>query len=164
MNIIMEDKIEKVKFNCSIKNCKKGIFYKIIIINKEKTLGDFLCLETEEIENKSESGIIKFDELKDINYNFNKKQIINIQIVTKEFKNYEYNYNSYQRLTCLASLINSYNSIYERKIKENEENSEILIIEVEKENNNDNDEKITTNIFEYFKKGSKLKFHFLFDF
>ena len=157
----MEDKIEKVKFKCSIKNCRKGVFYKMIIINKEKTLGDFLCLETEEIESEKENNNIKFDELGDIEYNFNKRQIINIQIITKEFKNFEYNYNSYQRVTCIASLINSYNSIYERKIKDDED-SEIMSIEVEKENNYNDSNR--TNILEYFKKGSKLKFQFLFDF
>ena len=170
-NLFIDDNVEKVKFICSIKNCKKGIIYKIVIINKEKSLGDFTYLETNELKNDKECGHLNFEELKDINYNFNERQLINIQIIKKEFKNYEYNYNSYQRLTCMASIINSNDSIYERKINENDNNSEILSIRIEQNNNIFLSEiyEMSINyskfsIFEFFNKGSKLKFHFLFDF
>ena len=171
-DLLIEDNIEKVKFICSIKNCKKGIAYKIIIINKEKSLGDFLYLETNELKKEEEENDeLNFEELKGINYNFNKRQLINIQIVKKEFKNYEYYYNSHQRLTCMASLINSGNSLYERKINEIDINSEIISIKLEKDieifNSEIYDMSINHSqfsIFDFFNKGSKLKFHFLFDF
>ena len=166
MNNLFDDNIEKVKFKCSIKNCKKGIIYKIIIINKEKSIGDFLSLETNELKSEEDNSNLIFEEkFENINFNFNKRQLIKIQVIKKEFKNFEYSYNSYQRLTCMPSLICSKNSVYERRINENDNNSEILCIKVEQDLNfseiYNNSE---SNIFEFFNKGSKLKFHFLFDF
>ena len=166
MNNLFDDNIEKVKFKCSIKNCKKGIIYKIIIINKEKSLGDFLSLETNELKSEEDNGNLIFEEeFENINYNFNKRQLITIQVIKKEFKNFEYNYNSYQRLTCMPSLICSKNSVYERRINENDNNSEILSIKVVQDLNFSEILNYSkSSIFEFFNKGSKLKFHFLFDF
>ena len=166
MNNLFDDNIEKVKFKCSIKNCKKGIIYKIIIINKEKSLGDFLSLETNELKSEEDNGNLIFEEeFENINYNFNKRQLITIQVIKKEFKNFEYNYNSYQRLTCMPSLICSKNSVYERRINENDNNSEILCIKVVQDLNFSEILNYSkSSIFEFFNKGSKLKFHFLFDF
>ena len=171
MNKIIDENIEKVKFKCSIKNCKKGIAYKIIIINKEKSLGDCLSFETQELKNEEDNGNLDFDYLEDISYNFNKIQLINIQVIKKEFQNSEYHYDSYKRLTCMSSLINSQNSLYERRINENDNNSEIISIKVEQDNNSNNNINISEiyddskfSIFDFFNKGSKLKFHFLFDF
>ena len=84
MNNLLDDNIEKVKFKCSIKNCKKGIIYKIIIINKEKSLGDFLSLETNELKSEEDNGNLIFEEeFENINYNFNKRQLITIQVIKK---------------------------------------------------------------------------------
>ena len=171
MNNISNQNDEKIRFICSLKNCKKGRFYKIILINDQKTLGDFLCLETEELENKDEKGLLNFKDLKNITYNFNKRQLINIQIIRKEFTGNKFNYISNQLLTCLASMINSPSSIYERNINNYENNPEILIIKLEEDNIISNSEIFgnsfnipSFNIFKFFKNGSKLKFHFLFDF
>ena len=173
MNSFIEENYEKIKFICSIKNCRKNVFYKMIIINREKNLGNFLCLETEELENKEEKGDLIFNELKGINYYFHKNQIFSIQIIKREFKNFQYVYDSYERTTCIASLINSPNSKYERKLNPNMFNSEIFCVELIKEDffNLKNSEiyksSISVNepcLLEYFKSGSKLKFHFLYDF
>ena len=157
---------EKVVFICSLKNCKKGCFYKIIIINEDKTLGDFVTLETDELENEEENGELEFRKLRKINYNFNKNQLLNIQIIRKEFFYNKYYYNSSQRLTCMASLVTSPNVLYERKINDNE----ILKIQLE-EDTMYNSEIIDVSgdvpkhsIFNFFKEGANLKFHFLFDF
>ena len=72
MNKIIDENIEKVKFKCSIKNCKKGIAYKIIIINKEKSLGDCLSFETQELK---KIGTIKVKQIDP-----QKKEIKNTQI------------------------------------------------------------------------------------
>ena len=168
MNNFTDDNIENVKFKCSIKNCKKGTFYKIIIENKEKLLGDFLCLETNELKNEEEdNGCLNFEDLTNIKYNFNKIQLINIQVIKKVFKNSEYYYNSYNRLTCMSSLISSPNSLYERRINENDNNSEIISIKVEQDINLSISEIYDSSkftIFKFFNEGSRLKFHFLFDF
>ena len=173
MNSFIEDNVEKMKFICSIKNCRKNVFYKMIIINREKDFGNFICLETEELENKEEKGDLIFNELKGINYYFHKNQMFRIQIIKREFKNFQYVYDSYERSTCIASLINSPNSKYERKLNQNMYNSETFCVELVKEDffNFKNSEIYRSSIIvnepsllEYFKLGSKLKFYFLYDF
>lgn len=68
---------------------------------------------------------------------------------------------SYERITVLSSLICSKDCIYIRNIKENDINSEKLIIKVEKYNNNEENQ---FTIFDYLKSGIKLSNFISFDF
>ena len=127
----MSDIKETVSFICSLKKCKKNIYYKMTIINEEKTIGDFPFLETEEIYNEKENSNIHFKtSLKGIEFCFAKLQKFKIQIRKRESR-YN-NGDTFERLTIMSSLVTSPNQIYERKVNENDENSEIFSIELEK--------------------------------
>ena len=103
------------------------------IINEEKTIGDFPFLETEEIYNEKENSNIHFKiSLKGIEFCFAKLQKFKIQIRKRESR-YN-NGDTFERLTIMSSLVTSPNQIYERKVNENDENSEIFSIELEKQN------------------------------
>ena len=79
------------------------------------------------------------------------------------FKNF---YDNNKRQTVMASLVTSNNSIYERKVNDDDINSEIFSIEVKEEQslmNSENMEFFDKSILNYFKKGGKLKLLFFFD-
>ena len=155
---------EKVTFDCTIKNCQKNTSYKIRISNDEKTLGDFPYKETEELKAEKNNATLSFKTLKGIKFIFNKQQLFTINIMKKPpFKNF---YDNNKRQTVMASLVTSNNSIYERKVNDDDINSEIFSIEVKEEQslmNSENMEFFDKSILNYFKKGGKLKLLFFFD-
>ena len=155
---------EKVTFDCTIKNCQKNTSYKIRISNDEKTLGDFPYKETEELKAEKNNETLSFKTLKGIEFIFNKQQLFTINIMKKpQFKNF---YENYKRQTVMASLVTSNDSIYERKINDDDINSEIFSIEVKEEQSLMNSEILEffdKSILNYFKKGGKLKLLFFFD-
>ena len=154
---------EKVTFDCTIKNCQKNT-YKIRISNDEKTLGDFPYKETEELKAEKNNATLSFKTLKGLEFIFNKQQLFTINIMKKpQFKNF---YDNCKRQTVMASLVTSNNSIYERKVNDDDINSEIFSIEVKEEQslmNSENMEFFDKSILNYFKKGGKLKLLFFFD-
>jgi len=146
---------EEIAFSLSLNNCKEGISYKIEIINKEQ----LIKFETEEI--KAENSEIKFNKKLNIKFFFHKRQILLINVIkifTIDLSKFS---KSYQRMTVLSSLINSKDCTYIRNIKENDINSEKLIIKVEKYNNNEENQ---FTIFDYLKSGIKLSMFISFDF
>ena len=155
---------EKVTFDCTIKNCQKNTSYKIRISNDENTLGDFPYKETEELKAEKNNATLSFKTLKGIKFIFNKQQLFTINIMKKPpFKNF---YDNNKRQTVMASLVTSNNSIYERKVNDDDINSEIFSIEVKEEQslmNSENMEFFDKSILNYFKKGGKLKLLFFFD-
>ena len=155
---------EKVTFDCTIKNCQKNTSYKIRISNDEKTLGDFPYKETEELKAEKNNATLSFKTLKGIKFIFNKPQLFTINIMKKPpFKNF---YDNNKRQTVMASLVTSNNSIYERKVNDDDINSELFSIEVKEEQSLMNSEILEffdKSILNYFKKGGKLKLLFFFD-
>ena len=155
---------EKVTFDCTIKNCQKNTSYKIRISNDENTLGDFPYKETEELKAEKNNATLSFKTLKGIKFIFNKQQLFTINIMKKPpFKNF---YDNNKRQTVMASLVTSNNSIYERKVNDDDINSEIFSIEVKEGQslmNSENMEFFDKSILNYFKKGGKLKLLFFFD-
>ena len=155
---------EKVTFDCTIKNCQKNTSYKIRISNDENTLGDFPYKETEELKAEKNNATLSFKTLKGIKFIFNKQQLFTINIMKKPpFKNF---YDNNKRQTVMASLVTSNNSIYERKVNDDDINSEIFSIEVKEEQslmNSEIMEFFDKSILNYFKKGGKLKLLFFFD-
>ena len=155
---------EKVTFDCTIKNCQKNTSYKIRISNDENTLGDFPYKETEELKAEKNNATLSFKTLKGIKFIFNKQQLFTINIMKKPpFKNF---YDNNKRQTVMASLVTSNNSIYERKVNDDDINSEIFSIEVKEEQSLMNSEILEffdKSILNYFKKGGKLKLLFFFD-
>lgn len=156
---------EKVSFDCSIKNYKKDTFYKIRILNEDKSLGEFPYLETEELNSEEYNEKISFKTLNGINYVFSQRQLFKIKIMIKTPGNNQYD--NYERLTLLSSLVSSPGSLYERKVNENEKNSEIFSIYVKPENNiylSELGEYSNSGVLNFFKEGGKLKLFFYFDF
>ena len=156
---------ENVSFICSIKNCRKNYFYKMKIINEEGTLGDFSSLETEELYNKNQKSEINFKPLKGIEFRFSQRQLYKIQIQKrKENDNF---YETCERITVLSSLVSSPGSLYERKVDENDDYSEIFSIKMELDKNKNiffSENFEFFDVSEFFQKGGKLKLFFLFDF
>jgi len=155
---------ENVLFICSIKNCRKDYFYKMKIINEEGTLGDFSSLETEELYNKNPKTEIKFKPLKGIEFCFSQRQLYKIQIQKRKDNNNFYE--TYERITVLSSLVSS-GCLYERKVDENDNCSEIFSIKMELDEKNNLQISEFCEYFavsEFFQKGGKLKLFFLFDF
>lgn len=155
---------ENVLFICSIKNCRKNYFYKMKIINEEGTLGDFFSLETEEFYNKNPQSEISFKPLKGIEFRFSQRQLYKIQIQKRKDNNNFYE--TCERITVLSSLVSN-GCLYERKVDENDDYSEIFSIKMkfDKENNINFSEICEYyDVSEFFQKGGKLKLFFLFDF
>ena len=165
-NSLLNSSKEYLIPKCSIQNCKKNVFYKIIIINLDNSLGSFKYLETEEIECKEANSEITFNDLDFIEYYFSKIQFFDIQIVRKMPINTSFKYDFPTRKTVLASLIKEPNSNYKRLFNEDEKNSEIYSIELKRNNNKSiyTSEIYEKYIFDFFKEGNKLKLFFLFDF
>ena len=118
----------------------------------DKSAGYKENFETEDRKCIKNNEEIIFNKKMICNYYFGKRQDIIINILRKIPFESNYKRKLCERLTALSSLVCSHNSIYERKISENDENSEIICIKLEKLNSFDN--KIT--IFDYFKSGLKL--------
>ena len=157
---------ENVFFTCSIKNSKKDYYYKILILNEEKSLGDFTSLETEELLSKEENSTLEFkNQLKGIEYRFSERQLYIIEIQKRKANSS--NIDSTKRMTVMASLVSSPNSIYERKLNQMEENSEIYSIKLNI-NSADNlyisEFNYAQSITDFFQNNGKLKLNFLFDF
>ena len=154
---------EKVSFDCSIKNCKKNTVYKIKILNEDKSLGEFSELETEEKISEDDNTTIIFKTLNGIEFRFSQRQLFKVKIMKKISNNILFD--NYERLTMMSSLVSSPNSIYERKVDENDKNSEIFSIEVKTEKNIKYSEFfLNYNILDYFKEGAKFKLLFFVDF
>ena len=157
---------ENVFFTCSIKNSKKDYYYKILILNEEKSLGNFTSLETEELLSKEENSTLEFkNQLKGIEYRFSERQLYIIEIQKRKANSS--NIDSTKRMTVMASLVSSSNSIYERKLNQMEENSEIYSIKLNI-NSADNlyisEFNYAQSITDFFQNNGKLKLNFLFDF
>ena len=157
---------ENVFFTCSIKNSKKDYYYKILILNEEKSLGNFTSLETEELLSKEENSTLEFkNQLKGIEYRFSERQLYIIEIQKRKANSS--NIDSTKRMTVMASLVSSPNSIYERKLNQMEENSEIYSIKLNI-NSADNlyisEFNYAQSITDFFQNNGKLKLNFLFDF
>ena len=90
-------------------------------------------------------------------FQFEKNQ--NIIITTHKNSNYS-NGVDFERKTTLASLVQSHMGIYERKISDNSNISEIISIQLDKDKSQEKD-KI---LFDYLKLGLKFSFYFAFDF
>ena len=157
---------ENVYLTCSIKNSKCNYYYKILIINEEKSLGNFTSLETEELQSKEENSTLEFKtQLKGIEYRFGEKQLYIIEI-QKRKANSSF-IDSTKRMTVMASLVSSPNSVYERKLNDMVQNSEIYSIKLNI-NLTDNlyisEFNYNQSVADFFQNNGKLKLNFLFDF
>ena len=159
---------EKVIFDCSIRNCQKNASYKIRISNEEKSLGEFPYIETKELKADHNNQELNFGTLNGIEYRFYQIQLFTIVIMKKNpLNNF---YDNYKRQTIMASLVTSEDSIYERKLNEDDLDSEKVLIEVkleeneEKLRNSENMEFFDSRILNFFKEGGKIKLLCFFDF
>ena len=153
---------EKLSLTFSLKKCQENFYYSISIILEDNSSGYTENFETEIIICKQNNLEIIFTQKMLCNYYFEKKQ--NIKIIMKKYipVNSNFKAKANQRLTALSSLIASQNSIYERKINENKEDSEIICIKIERNNSNSDDN--YKSLFEYFKSGLKLACFLSLDF
>ena len=152
---------EKLALTFSLKKCKEKYYYSISIIMEDNSSGYKENFETEIIMCKQNNSEIIFTQKMLCNYFFEKKQSIKIIMKKNIPVNSIIKTTTNQRLTSLSSLITSQNSIYERKLNENKEDSEIVCIKIERDNSNSDNYK---SLFKYFKSGLKLSCFLSLDF
>ena len=149
--------VEKLSLTISLKKCQENFPYSVSIIMEDSSSGYKEDFETEIIICKQNNSEIIFTQKMSCNYYFEKKQ--NLKISMKQFIGNKIK--SKQRLTSLSSLIACKNSIYERKLNEIKEDSEIICIKIERDNSNSDNNK---SLFEFFKSGLKLSCFLSLDF
>ena len=146
---------EKLILNFSLKNCKKRNYYNISILKFGNENDKF---ETDKILCIKEGETINFPDKMKCSFQFGKNQNLIINTIREPYLFGEQK--EYERKTYLGNLIQSIGGIYERKLSEKEENSEIISIKIEKEKSQA--EKIY--LFDYFTLGMKLSCLSAFDF
>ena len=148
---------EKLYLTFILKNCRQNTFYKISALIEDSQSKYNENIETEKKQCFQNNSLILFSQKMLCNFYFERNQPVKIQITKKN----DDGEGIIERMTVLSSLISSPNSIYERKIN-NEENSEILCIKLDRENMNFDENNIS--LFEYFKSGLKLSCFISLDF
>ena len=153
---------ENLIITFSIKNCFKNSYYKISIDLEEKSSEFTEKFETEELKCIEEGSEIIFTKKMSCKYFFEKRQKITINVIKKIPIYSTYTTKECERITVLSSLVSSPNSIYERKLREKEKNSEKICIKLDKQNIDLKNEK--NSVFDYFKSGTKLSCFISIDF
>lgn len=156
---------ERLSLLFTLKNCQKNNIYKI-----STTLENSSCykenFQTGNIKCSGNNSEIEFKEKMLCNFYFDRQQRLKIKIeimVPIDTEN-KYKLKINERKTTLSSLITSKNSIYERKLYEKIDDSEIISIKVERvqeENSNIDQNK---SLYEYLKSGLKLSCFLSIDF
>lgn len=152
---------EEIILNFTLTNCQKDLYYKIEILNPCSSLGNFKLFETEEIQCTLDNSEVKFKKALTCTYSFYKKQIIFLRIKKALSLNNSLIYKKYERLSVLSSLVTSTNSLYERNLKENDNSSEKLHVQLDKKKVNYSK---NLSLFEFFKSGIKLSCYISLDF
>ena len=156
-NIILD---EEIILNFTLTNCQKDLYYKIEMVNHNNSLGNFELFETEQILCTKDNSEIKFKKTLTCTYSFYKKQIVFLRIKKAMLLNNSLIDKKYERLTVLSSLVASDNSLYERYLKEDDNNSEMLHVQLIKKVNYPKN----LSLFEFLKSGIKLSCYISLDF
>ena len=145
---------EPITLTFSLKNCKINSYYSISVLLQDLSSGFQDSYQTEEVFSQKNNSEIIFTKKMNCNYYFEKNHKIFVKILKKIQIDSNFKIKVYERLTVLSSFVNSPNSKYERKLDENNEDSEIISIQLDKKNINS--EKKTNTLFDYFKSGVKF--------
>jgi len=146
---------EKLILNFSLKNCKKSNYYYISILKFGNENDKF---ETDKIACIEEGETINFPDKMKCSFKFGKNQNLKINTIQELYLFGDKK--EYERKTYLGNLIQSKGGIYERRISEEDKNSEIISIKIEKEKSES--EKIY--LFDSLTLGMKLSCLCAFDF
>ena len=149
---------DTITLNFTLKKCQNDFYYKIVIINEDSSLGNFDQFETEEKLCDKDDSEINFEKKLNCDYIFNKRQLLIISVLKGIDINSSKMYIKSERITILSSLIASPDSTYERCIRENETDSEIIRIKLDKDNLKQ------LSIFNFIKSGIKLSCSISIDF
>ena len=147
---------DKLLLNFSIKNCQKNIKYTVEITIEELSNTEF---KSEEIKCNQDGLEILFSKKMLCDYYFGKRQKVKINVIKKIPVDSNYKKKISERITLLSSLIVSPDSIYERKLNDKIQNSEIISIKIQKA-----DENSSISVFDFFKGGLKLSCFISLDF
>lgn len=147
-----------ITLNFTLTKCQNDFYYKIEIINEDSSLGNFDQFETEEILCNKDNSDINFEKKLNCDYIFNKRQLLYIRVLKGVEINSSIMYIKNDRITILSSLIASPDSTYERNIREDEPDCEIIRIKLDKDNSKQ------LSIFNFIKSGIKLSCFISIDF
>ena len=143
-----------ISLTFNLKKCLGNYSYSISVIIQDLSSGFQENFQTEEITCKQNNSEITFTKKMSCDYYFEKNYKLLFKISKRILIDSNYKVKVYERITVLSSLINSPNSKYERKVDENNIDSEIISIQLDK-NNGDLENK-TNTLFDYFKSGVKF--------
>ena len=143
-----------ISLTFNLKKCLGNYSYSISVIIQDLSSGFQENFQTEEITCKENNSEITFTKKMSCNYYFEKNYKLLFKIQKRILIDSNYKVKVYERITVLSSLVNSPNSKYERKVDENNIDSEIISIQLDK--NNGNLENKTNTLFDYFKSGVKF--------
>ena len=143
-----------ISLTFNLKKCLGNYSYSISVIIQDLSSGFQENFQTEEITCKENNSEITFTKKMSCNYYFEKNYKLLFKISKRILIDSNYKVKVYERITVLSSLVNSPNSKYERKVDENNIDSEIISIQLDK-NNGDLENK-TNTLFDYFKSGVKF--------
>ena len=147
---------DKLLLNFSIKNCQKNIKYTVEITIEELSNTEF---KSEEIKCNQDGLEILFSKKMPCDYYFGRRQKAKINVIKNIAVVSNYKKKISERITLLSSLIVSPDSIYERKLNDKIQNSEIISIKIQKA-----DENSSISVFDFFKGGLKLSCFISLDF
>ena len=143
-----------ISLTFNLKKCLGNYSYSISVTTQDLSSGFQENFQTEEITCKENNSEITFTKKMSCNYYFEKNFKLLFKISKRILIDSNYKVKVYERITVLSSLVNSPNSKYERKVDENNIDSEIISIQLDK-NNGDLENK-TNTLFDYFKSGVKF--------
>ena len=143
-----------ISLTFNLKKCLGNYSYSISVIIQDLSSGFQENFQTEEITCKQNNSEITFTKKMSCDYYFEKNFKLLFKISKRILIDSNYKVKVYERITVLSSLVNSPNSKYERKVDENNIDSEIISIQLDK-NNGDLENK-TNTLFDYFKSGVKF--------
>ena len=147
---------DKLLLNFSIKNCQKNVNYIVEITIEELSNTEF---KSEEIKCNQDGLEIIFSKKMLCDYYFGRRQKVKINVIKKIPVDSNYKKKISERITLLSSLIVSPDSIYERKLNDKIQNSEIISIKIQKAGENS-----SISVFDFFKGGLKLSCFISLDF
>ena len=143
-----------ISLTFNLKKCLGNYSYSISVTTQDLSSGFQENFQTEEITCKQNNSEITFTKKMSCDYYFEKNYKLLFKISKRILIDSNYKVKVYERITVLSSLVNSPNSKYERKVDENNIDSEIISIQLDK--NNGNLENKTNTLFDYFKSGVKF--------
>ena len=153
---------EEIILEFSAKKCEKDKIYQFQIENLDKSINCTQLFQTERLKCYNDNGDVIFQKKLKINFNFGRRQTINICFFKYTMINpQQHKCQKALHKTELSSIITSPDSLYERILTSKNPKRDIFCV---KANRVKNDKGNNIMISDFLKSGIKLNIFFAFDF